>query len=119
MVCCVITDNANNIVAAVRHNKLNHLPCFAHTVNLLVTNSLQEMREVLAMLQRCKNIMSYFHKSCKAIDKLTAIQSRLNIDNHKADTRCGDLLELIILHAAKNCRTRRSNTHNIMFAKQE
>ena len=25
-VYCVITDNANNIVAAVRHNKWNHLP---------------------------------------------------------------------------------------------
>ena len=35
------------------------------------------------MLQRCKNIVSYFHKSCKATDKLTAIQNRLNIDNHK------------------------------------
>ena len=30
-VICVITDNANNIVAAVQHNRLSHLPCFAHT----------------------------------------------------------------------------------------
>ena len=82
-VCCVITDNANNIVAAVRNNKWNHLPCFAHTLNLLVTNSLQEVPEISAILQRCKNIVSYFHRSCKATNKLTAIQSRLNIDNHK------------------------------------
>lgn len=82
-VCCVITDNANNIVAAVRHNRWNHLPCFAHTINLIVSNSLQEVPEISAILQRCKNIVSYFHKSCKATDKLTAIQSRLNIDNHK------------------------------------
>ena len=82
-VCCVITDNANNIVAAVRHNKWNYLPCFAHTLNLLVTNSLQEVPEVSAMLQCCKNIVSYFHKSYKATVKLTAIQSCLNIDNHK------------------------------------
>ena len=81
--CCVITDNTNNIVAAVQHNKWNHLPCFAHTLNLLVTNSLQEVPEVSAMLQCCKNIVSNFHKSCKATDKLTAIQSFLNIDNHK------------------------------------
>ena len=82
-VCCVITDNANNIVAAVRNNKWNHLPCFAHTLNLLVTNSLQEMSEISAILQHCKNTVSYFHRSCKATDKLTAIQSHLNIDNHK------------------------------------
>ena len=82
-VICVITDNANNIVAAVQHNRWSHLPCFAHTLNLIVSNSLQEVPEVRLLLQRCKNIVSYFHKSCKATDKLTAIQSRLNIDNHK------------------------------------
>ena len=27
--------------------------------------------------------MSFFHKSCTATDKLTAVQSHLNIDNHK------------------------------------
>ena len=59
------------------------MPCFAHTLNLLVTNSLQEVPEISAILQCCKNIVSYFHRSCKATDKLTAIQSCLNIDNHK------------------------------------
>ena len=60
-VCCVMTDNANNMVAAIRHNKWNHLP-------------LQEVPEVSEVMQRCKNIVSYFHKSCKTTDKLTAIQ---------------------------------------------
>ena len=66
-VCCVITDNANNIVAAVRNNKWNHLPCFAHTLNLLVTNSLQEVPEISAILQRCKNIVSYFTEVAKQL----------------------------------------------------
>ena len=30
-VTCVITDNASNIVGAVRINKWKHIPCFAHT----------------------------------------------------------------------------------------
>ena len=91
-----------------------------HTLNLIVSNSLQEVPEVRLLLQCCKNIVSYFHKSCKATDKLTAIQSRLNIDNHKLIcTRSGNLLELVILHATKNFRTRRSSSYNIMFAKQE
>ena len=34
------------------------------------------------MLQYYKNTVSYFHKVAKQL-KLTAIQSRLNIDNHK------------------------------------
>ena len=72
-VICVITDNANNIVAAVRHNRWSHLSCFTHTLNLIVSNSLQEVPEVRLLLQCCKNIVSYFHKSCKTTDKLTAI----------------------------------------------
>ncbi|XP_065900618.1 zinc finger BED domain-containing protein 4-like [Dysidea avara] len=82
-ICCAITDNASNIVAAIQHNKWNHLPCFAHTLNLIVSNSLQDVPEVAALLQRCKHIVTYFHRSTKATDKLTSIQSRLNIDNHK------------------------------------
>ena len=39
-VVCVITDNANN-VAAVRLNGWKHLPCFAHTLNLVVQDSLK------------------------------------------------------------------------------
>lgn len=64
------------------HNRRNRLPSFAHPINHVVSNSLQEVPEVSAILQCCKN-MSYFHKSCKAANKLTTIQSCLSIDNHK------------------------------------
>jgi len=40
-ICCAVTDNASSIVAAIRHNKWNYLPCFAHTLDLIVTNSLR------------------------------------------------------------------------------
>ena len=35
-VVAVCTDNAANITAAVKLAKLKHLPCFAHTLNLVV-----------------------------------------------------------------------------------
>ena len=44
-ICCVTTDNANNMVAAVRHNRWNHLPCFAHTLNLIVSNLYMKFKE--------------------------------------------------------------------------
>ena len=80
---CAVTDNVSNIVAAIRHNKWNHLPCFAYNLNLITTNYLQDVPEVVALLQCCKHIVSYFHKNTKATDKLNPIQSHLNIDNHK------------------------------------
>ena len=32
-VVAIVTDNAANIVAAVRLNGWRHVPCFAHTLN--------------------------------------------------------------------------------------
>ena len=98
-VCCVTTDNAANIVAAVKLIKWNHLPCFAHTINLIVSNSLDEVPEVASLIQSCKNIVSFFHKSTKATDKLKIIQNRLNIEQHKliqhVDTRWNSVFYML------------------------
>ena len=37
-VVCAVTDNANNIVAAVRLNGWKHLPCFAHTLKVTLNS---------------------------------------------------------------------------------
>lgn len=39
----IITDNAANIVAAVRLTNWHHFPCFAHTINLAVQHSLKRI----------------------------------------------------------------------------
>ena len=80
---CVITDNASNIKGAIRINKWDHLACFAHTLNLIVTCSIEKVQEVSSVVQEVKNIVSFFHKSSKASDKLKLIQARLNIPEHK------------------------------------
>uniref|UniRef100_A0A182XQ07 BED-type domain-containing protein n=1 Tax=Anopheles quadriannulatus TaxID=34691 RepID=A0A182XQ07_ANOQN len=38
----VVTDNAANMKAGVRQTKFTHLPCFAHTLNLIVQNAVQK-----------------------------------------------------------------------------
>ena len=87
----MVTDNANNIVAAVRLNGWKHLPCFAHTLNLVVQDSLKADTELAEIQKKCRDIVSYFHRSSKATDKLVAVQTRLKIENHKliqdVDTR--------------------------------
>jgi len=35
-VCAIVTDNAANVTSAVRLTGWRHLPCFAHTLNLIV-----------------------------------------------------------------------------------
>ena len=53
-VSCAITDNANNIVAAVKITGWPHLPCFAHTINLIVTNSISEVPDEACTIKNTK-----------------------------------------------------------------
>lgn len=75
---CTVTDNASNIKGAVRTNAWNHLSCFAHTLNLIVHNLLSSLPEVQSLIQS-----TFFRCNTKAMDKLTVMQSRLNIPQHK------------------------------------
>ncbi|KAI7814943.1 putative zinc finger BED domain-containing protein 1-like [Triplophysa rosa] len=74
IVACV-TDNASNIVSALKdHLHWDHIPCFAHMLNLIVKAAL---KEVQAILQTVKTIVEYFHRSTVASDKLKATQKQM------------------------------------------
>ena len=82
-IVCVVTDNASNIVAAVRLNGWKHMPCFAHTLNLIVQDSINGDSQLTEIQKKCRNIVSYFHRSSKATNKLLTIQNRLKLEPHK------------------------------------
>ena len=75
-ISCIITDNASNIVAAINQLGWRHLPCFAHTLNLVVRDSIQGDDEVSRLQQKCKQIVTFFHHSTKATEKLLSIQQQ-------------------------------------------
>ena len=56
-------------------------PCFAHPLNLVIQGS--QAHPQLSKIQKCRNIVSYFHRNSKPTDKLVSIQNRLKIENHK------------------------------------
>lgn len=62
----VVTDNGANMVAAVHKAGWAHYPCFAHTINLVVKDSIKTLPELLDIQHRCSAIVSFFspqHKS--------------------------------------------------------
>ena len=94
-----MTDNVSNIKGAIRINKWNHLSCFAHTLNLIVSDSLRDTDEVASVIKSIENIVSYFHKSSKASHKLGIIQAHLNLPHHKlirdVDTRWNSVFYML------------------------
>ncbi|KAJ8937950.1 hypothetical protein NQ318_013207 [Aromia moschata] len=72
----VTTDNAANIVAAVRLTEWGHIGCIAHTINLIVQSGLNLPE--LSLRKKIKSIVEYFHRSTQANNKLFSIQKQLN-----------------------------------------
>ncbi|XP_036334481.1 uncharacterized protein LOC118745052 [Rhagoletis pomonella] len=69
-----VSDNASNIKNSIQNElKWRHLSSFAHTLNLIVKNSLNG-QIVSSTLQKVKQIVAYFRKSTGTNEKFIAFQ---------------------------------------------
>ena len=69
-----VTDSASNMKAAIRTTGWKHLPCIAHTLNLIVQESLEHDSELSTIRQKVRSIVTFFKQSVQAKDKLGEIQ---------------------------------------------
>ncbi|CAH1379147.1 unnamed protein product, partial [Tenebrio molitor] len=56
-VLAVVTDNASNMLLACKIIKLEHLPCFAHTLNLTVEDGIKKTENLEELLKKCRDIV--------------------------------------------------------------
>ena len=82
-VVAMVTDNAANVVAAVRHTGWTHVPFFAHTLNLAVSEAIKADTKIHQLRKSCRDIVSFFHRSVKASENLKEIQLQLGIPENK------------------------------------
>lgn len=70
-VSAVVTDNAANMVKAIdlAFGK-KHIPCFAHTLNLVAQNSMQQCTELRNLITKVKDIVTWFKQSNIASNEL-------------------------------------------------
>lgn len=80
-VCAVVTDNAANIKAAVQELNLRHIPCYAHSLNLIVQSSITA--SISDVVGKVKLLVQFFKKSSSALAKLTDMQVSLNKEKLK------------------------------------
>lgn len=76
-VSAIVTDNAANICRAVCDvfGKEKQLSCFAHTLNLVPNNVLDESSNIKGLINKVKSIVTYFKQSVMAADELRKAQS--------------------------------------------
>ncbi|XP_074603996.1 E3 SUMO-protein ligase ZBED1-like [Brevipalpus obovatus] len=75
-VACV-TDNGANVKKAVCDliGSSKHLPCYAHTLNLVVKNSIESSGNLGEVLKQVRSIVQYFKQSGPAADELRRAQT--------------------------------------------
>ena len=59
----ITTDNAANICKAIRDSKMQHVRCFAHTINLAVQKAVESLD---SQISNVRKIVKYFHRSSAA-----------------------------------------------------
>jgi len=71
-VVTVVTDSGANILSAVKttfgHDK--HLPCFAHTLNLVSQRALDNLPDIQHIINKMKSIVTFFKHCVTASDEL-------------------------------------------------
>lgn len=77
-IVCAITDGGPNIVKAFQElfGKSKHLHCCAHRLHLMITESLRHTEEIIGLINTVKIIVTFFHQSVRATDKLREMQSK-------------------------------------------
>lgn len=84
VVCC-LTDNAANVTKAVTLTKWPHLPCLAHTINLVVRDALKGPQPII---DKVKEAVEYFHRSGPGSKKLKETQEEKNMPQLRPKMDC-------------------------------
>lgn len=75
-VICIVTDNAASEKLACSLLQITHLPCFAHTLNLVVTDSINEVIEFKDIVSKVGEILTFFKRSNVAMNILREEQKK-------------------------------------------
>lgn len=77
----IITDNAVNIVKAVNDSSIGNIPCFAHTLSLVVKSAMEKLDSINDLVKKCRECVTYFRQSSLATSKLS--EQCAGVESHR------------------------------------
>ncbi|KAJ8865556.1 hypothetical protein PR048_033076 [Dryococelus australis] len=82
-VVAVLRDNARNLTLCLEKTSFCHLPCLAHTLELVVKDGLLNAKRVTNLVALCRCIVSSFKHSSQACKVLTKAQTLVGCKAHQ------------------------------------
>ncbi|KAK6175202.1 hypothetical protein SNE40_013713 [Patella caerulea] len=81
----VVSDKASNMKAAARLLPENfyYLNCFAHTLQLVINDSIKKFPGTQNVIAKCKNITNHFSHSSQATHKLKEMQKTMGVPQQR------------------------------------
>ncbi|KAK7891903.1 hypothetical protein WMY93_023866 [Mugilogobius chulae] len=74
---CLVTDAAANMIACARKLQIRHTICIAHSLNLTVRKSCDQIETLTDIRNKTRQIVTYFRTSTTAKEKLTQVQLQM------------------------------------------
>ncbi|XP_029443924.1 zinc finger BED domain-containing protein 6-like [Rhinatrema bivittatum] len=79
----LVSGNSSNVIRAMKDSSFVHIPCFAHCLNLLVTDFLQGNCQVANVLGVADKICGHFTHSIRARRILAELQHQNGLPRHQ------------------------------------
>ncbi|XP_071250513.1 zinc finger BED domain-containing protein 4-like [Salvelinus alpinus] len=86
----VVTNIDGSMREDISRNGWTHIPCFAHTLNLVFKETLMMDPVLEAMLRKCQKIVRFFHNDIEAEKKLKEAQLQQQLPHHGLIQSVGD-----------------------------
>ena len=80
---CIVSDNAPNMLKGIKDSGYQGLPCFAHTIQLVINKSVFQQATVKDLLKKSKAIVGHFSQSSNAARELLELQEEYDLPKHR------------------------------------
>lgn len=80
---CIVSDNAPNMLKGITNSGFEGLPCFTHTLQLIINRALFQQVTVKELLKKSKAIVGHFSQSSNASRELLELQEEYDLPKHR------------------------------------
>ncbi|KAM9318799.1 E3 SUMO-protein ligase ZBED1-like isoform 1-T7 [Pholidichthys leucotaenia] len=74
---CLVTDAAPNMIASTRQLQIRHSICIAHSLNLLVSKSFDQIPTLTSIRHKARHTVTYLRSSTTAKEKPAQVQQQM------------------------------------------